>query len=133
MGHLARELSYKYSLPVICVEQNKLLSDSAQKYDKQFLQTLKKRLPEFNNSPPYHYCAKIHDDDDDDDYSCEYLTEKIDDIFGKIFKLQDKGFGLCGLHPCGDLASTLLKLYVKQDVIKFISIVGCCYMKLTLK
>jgi len=42
-------------------------------------------------------------------------------------------FGLVGLHPCGDLAPTLLQLFSACEEAKFISIVGCCYMKMTTK
>ena len=44
-----------------------------------------------------------------------------------------EGFGLVGLHPCGDLATTLLRIYSLHKEAKFICIVGCCYMKLTLR
>ena len=42
-----------------------------------------------------------------------------------------KHYGLIGLHPCGDLGPLLLKHFVKSHNIKFICVVGCCFMKLT--
>lgn len=42
-----------------------------------------------------------------------------------------KNYGLIGLHPCGDLGPLLLKHFVNDDSVKFICVVGCCYMKLT--
>lgn len=42
-----------------------------------------------------------------------------------------KNYGLIGLHPCGDLGPLLLKHFVNSDSVKFICVVGCCYMKLT--
>lgn len=44
-----------------------------------------------------------------------------------------KNYGLIGLHPCGDLGPLLLKHFVSCDSVKFICVVGCCYMKLTNK
>lgn len=41
------------------------------------------------------------------------------------------GYGLVGLHPCGDLGPLLLKHFVNCEDVKFICLVGCCYMKLT--
>ena len=38
---------------------------------------------------------------------------------------------LIGLHTCGDLASTSLKLFATQDNIRGIINVGCCYQHLT--
>lgn len=40
-------------------------------------------------------------------------------------------FGIIGLHPCGDLASMLMNLFLKCSQAKFINLVGCCYMKLS--
>lgn len=42
-------------------------------------------------------------------------------------------FGIVGLHPCGDLGATLIKLFLSCKQAKFLNIVGCCYMKLTTK
>ncbi|KAK0161871.1 hypothetical protein PV327_008276 [Microctonus hyperodae] len=132
LGHLARELTYKYNLPVICIEQNKSLSDLAEKHDKQLQQILKKQLNiNLPSKSPYHMCAKIIDKNSEQ----IKLIEDFNAIITKKFELDviNVRYGLIGLHPCGDLASTLLKLYVKQDAIKFISVVGCCYMKLTVR
>lgn len=52
---------------------------------------------------------------------------------GSIKRLKTEEFGIIGLHPCGDLATTLLRLYSLSEKAKFICVVGCCYMKLTLR
>ena len=38
---------------------------------------------------------------------------------------------LTGLHTCGDLASTMLKLFVSNSDVKCLCSVGCCYHLLT--
>ena len=40
-------------------------------------------------------------------------------------------FGLIGLHPCGDLAPSLLRLFLACRECRFIKLVCCCYMKLS--
>ena len=40
---------------------------------------------------------------------------------------------LIGLHTCGDLASTMLKLFKRTEHIKNIVSVSCCYFRMTLK
>lgn len=45
--------------------------------------------------------------------------------------LQPFRFGIVGLHPCGDLAALLLKIFNESIEAIFINLVGCCYMKLT--
>lgn len=42
-----------------------------------------------------------------------------------------RDYGLVGLHPCGDLGPLLLKHFVECDHVKFICLVGCCFMKLS--
>ncbi|XP_012059464.1 PREDICTED: protein RRNAD1-like [Atta cephalotes] len=131
VGHLARSLAFKYVLHVICIEQDALLSQQARKWDKELLVSLSKYLPDLPVNMPQHISIKLEDIDSD-------LSETIKDIrrtFSDNFHLNKKksGFGIVGLHPCGDLAATLLRLYTSQCETRFICIVGCCYMKLTLK
>jgi hypothetical protein len=38
---------------------------------------------------------------------------------------------LVGLHACGDLSATILKLFKSSDMFVGLVSVGCCYMKLT--
>ncbi|XP_066930345.1 methyltransferase-like protein 25B isoform X1 [Clytia hemisphaerica] len=40
---------------------------------------------------------------------------------------------LIGLHTCGDLASTMLKVFKKTEHVKNIISVSCCYFRMTLK
>lgn len=41
------------------------------------------------------------------------------------------GMCLSGLHACGDLSATLLRVFVRLDCAEVLSSVGCCYMKLS--
>ncbi|KAF7989873.1 hypothetical protein HCN44_008547 [Aphidius gifuensis] len=131
IGHLSRKLSYKYNKKMICIEKEKSLSDSAQKYDDNFINILKKSFKKICGQRPYHYCTKIVDES----YEGSELSDKFNDILIKNFLFNEdeytNEFGLIGLHPCGDLAVRLLKFFIKQNNAKFICVVGCCYMKLT--
>lgn len=40
---------------------------------------------------------------------------------------------LTGLHACGDLSTTILRVFARSGDIKGIASVGCCYMKMTTK
>lgn len=42
-----------------------------------------------------------------------------------------ENFIIVGLHTCGDLASTLLRVYSQCKNAVAVVLVGCCYMKLT--
>ena len=40
-------------------------------------------------------------------------------------------FVVVGLHTCGDLAPTILRLFAQSPEVVAVASVGCCYMKLT--
>lgn len=44
---------------------------------------------------------------------------------------RSRGFGLTGLHTCGDLAATLLDVFLRAPHCRYLASVACCYMKLT--
>ena len=46
-------------------------------------------------------------------------------------KEEGTGFVLTGLHPCGDLSATMLRMFAESKEIVGVVCVGCCYMKLT--
>ncbi|KAL0113606.1 hypothetical protein PUN28_012633 [Cardiocondyla obscurior] len=131
VGHLARSLAFKYRLHVACIEQDVKLSQQARKWDNELLTTLSKHSPDLPAHTPHHVSIKL------ENINSNQLktTEDMRRVFSDNFNLDEKdfGFGIVGLHPCGDLAATLLKLYASQCEARFICIVGCCYMKLTLE
>ncbi|XP_058808607.1 methyltransferase-like protein 25B isoform X2 [Phymastichus coffea] len=126
MGHLARVLAYRYDLKVTCVEQNPALLEGARKWDKQLAESLGKYLSDFRErKPPHQLAVRVEASSS----ARRQLAEQLTLSFGAE---EFDGFGLIGLHPCGDLAATLLRFYSNEQSVKFICIVGCCYMKLTL-
>ncbi|XP_012234528.1 methyltransferase-like protein 25B [Linepithema humile] len=129
MGHLARSLAFKCGLCVTCIEQDVLLSQQARKWDKELLVSLSKHLPDLPVDLPQHVSLKLENTTLDQTKT----IKNIQKIFSNNFNLDEKKsrFGIVGLHPCGDLAAMLLKLYTSQCEARFICIVGCCYMKLT--
>lgn len=130
MGHLARTLAYKYNMCVTCVEQQTQLSEQARKLDAHFEAMALKYLPNFSGQKPQHVSLKIEKDSS----GSSLFVERLNREFKEKFRLDPElsGFGLIGLHPCGDLATTLLQCYAESECAKFICVAGCCYMKLTL-
>ncbi|EFN89616.1 protein RRNAD1 isoform X2 [Harpegnathos saltator] len=131
MGHLARSLAFKYGLYVTCIEQNASLSQQARKWDRELLTSISKHLPDLPIKLPQHVSVKL----ENTDLEQTETVENIQRIFSENFNLSktQTGFSIVGLHPCGDLAATLLRFYISRHEARFICIVGCCYMKLTLK
>ncbi|KOC66940.1 Protein RRNAD1 [Habropoda laboriosa] len=131
MGHLARILAFQYQLYVTCIEQDCILLEKARKWDKELLMSIRKHIPNFHQKCPQHFTAKL----ESSNLVESELASQLEELFQNEFDLSgtETKFGLIGLHPCGDLAQILLKLYSSRSEAKFICIVGCCYMKLTLQ
>lgn len=90
-----------------------------------------KYVPDLIVQRPEHVWLKLEIESES---GASIFVEKLDQQFKNKFKLDEEmsGFGLVGLHPCGDLATTLLQCYAEADLAKFICVAGCCYFKLTL-
>ena len=61
-----------------------------------------------------------------------YLTHKTTiEEFKNITKIDNENVILTGLHPCGDLTPTLMRLFKNIPNIQILIFVGCCYNKLS--
>ncbi|KAK6760175.1 hypothetical protein RB195_021608 [Necator americanus] len=109
MGHLARILSV--SLPecvVYAVEQNEevrsvLLNERLQRISENF------RAPE-------HHCESVQAG-----------------FSGSVLRSLEQGQKvlLIGLHPCGDLSVSILRIFAKSPEVKRAILFGCCYHKVS--
>ncbi|XP_041975584.1 protein RRNAD1 [Aricia agestis] len=116
LGHLVRILSYKHKIDAIGIEAQSQLSEEARKLDLEWEYTAKKQLSEeeiSNLHKPKHVNFTLSS------------TNQLDIL------INDTSYGLIGLHPCGDLGPLLIKHFVSCEKVKFICVVGCCYMKLS--
>ncbi|XP_046963940.1 methyltransferase-like protein 25B isoform X1 [Vanessa cardui] len=119
LGHLVRILNYKYNLSAVGIEMQTQLTEEARKLDLEFEYTAKKHLTDecmSNLLRPTH---------------CNVTLTSLDQLHQIPLPNNAKRYGLIGLHPCGDLGPLLIKHFVKSDKVKFICVVGCCYMKLS--
>ncbi|OAD52468.1 Protein RRNAD1 [Eufriesea mexicana] len=120
MGHLARTLAFQYGLNVTCIEQDRILLQQARKWDQELLMSIKKHIPNYYQKCPQYFTAKL----ESSSLVESKLARQLKELFQNEFDLSEKEteFGLIGLHPCGDLASILLKLYSSRNEAKFICI-----------
>ncbi|KAL4716914.1 hypothetical protein ACJJTC_012725 [Scirpophaga incertulas] len=119
LGHLVRMLAYRYELSTAGIECQSQLTEQARNLDREFEYTVSKILPKENMKKllsPVHINTKL---------SCHQQLCQIE-LPGTM-----EMYGVVGLHPCGDLGPLLLKHFVNSECVRFICLVGCCYMKLT--
>ncbi|XP_063701836.1 methyltransferase-like protein 25B [Culicoides brevitarsis] len=123
LGHLSRHLQYKLGIDMTCIEQNCALTAEARKIDENLERKFRKNVQKDPPARIFHMekCLKNENDFQD-------VLMTIKNNFNPLPKLE---LGLIGLHPCGDLAVLLLKSFLQSKEVKFLNIVGCCYMKLT--
>lgn len=93
--------------------------------------SISKHLPDLPVKLPQHISVTLKNTD----FEQIETVENTQQVFSENFHLDKTktDFGIIGLHPCGDLAATLLRLYISRHEARFLCIVGCCYMKLTLE
>jgi hypothetical protein len=115
-GHLARQLSFGHGLNVICLEQQKQLSDRAKQLDRKLINRLR-----IDMKTPEHVNYEIKSSE-----SGNGILEHLKSLNINVEKVL-----LVGLHTCGDLGPTLLNIFCGSPQIKSICLVGCCYMKLS--
>jgi len=127
-GHLARYLSYAHFLQVACIDSNADFTDSANKFDKQLEESIKKlgkRGESFPSlpTPPTHVNAYLHPDMD---------LQSFHSILATRFHISNSvlKYGIIGLHTCGDLGPVLYKMFTNDSKARVLLSVGCCYMKI---
>ncbi|KAH8372966.1 hypothetical protein KR009_009164 [Drosophila setifemur] len=127
LGHLARILGYGFGLKVCCFEMQSDLNQQARDIDAKLEFMAGKSLPasEMHHfQRPVHLCNRL-----ESDTQPEQFLSSIRDALQL-----DSGnfrFGIVGLHPCGNLGPTLIRMFLGCPQAKFLNFVGCCYQKMT--
>ncbi|XP_067633009.1 methyltransferase-like protein 25B [Eurosta solidaginis] len=127
LGHLARVLGYGHGIQVCCLEMQSKLNDQAISIDKQFELLAEKHIqPEIRATfrRPQHITLRL---------TADMQPQELVSIIAKTFNRTDFNFqfGIIGLHPCGDLAVTLMRMFTNNPQARFLIFAGCCYMKLS--
>ncbi|XP_016957699.1 methyltransferase-like protein 25B isoform X1 [Drosophila biarmipes] len=127
VGHLARILGYGYGVQVCCLEMQPDLNQQAGEIDLKLESMAAKHL---SQSETRHFRRPLH------------LTQRLEsntqpaDFLSSIreaLQLEDDKFrfGIIGLHPCGNLGPTLMRIFLGCPQAMFLNFVGCCYQKMT--
>ncbi|KAL5467219.1 hypothetical protein EMCRGX_G031419 [Ephydatia muelleri] len=127
-GHLARYLAFEYGLNVVTMEAVGCHITTATKLDS-FAENALKRKKRQQAMCPHEIKGSLR-----------HIVAMIDpnispeELLGHVTSDQPeptRKYLLVGLHTCGDLAPTILRLFAKSDSVVGVVSVGCCYMKVT--
>ncbi|XP_018026025.1 methyltransferase-like protein 25B isoform X2 [Hyalella azteca] len=148
-GHLARLMAYGYNMDVVCVDREDDFVVGARKFDAQLEQSilkLHKRIPADVRpslpAGPKHVTCDLHPGVQPQDFTqrvlstCNPSTQSYGDQplspqHSSLSSEEPRSFGLTGLHTCGDLATTVLRVFLASPHCRYIASVSCCYMKLS--
>lgn len=131
-GYLSTHLSVDYGLKVLGVDYECSRSSGALARHKQYSNYLKTKERSRDHITPEQYTSLL-----DANYrnTTQLITPHTDfrKMFNESFGLASTPAGLClaGLHTCGDLASTCLRIFCESDQVSAICNIGCCYHKNT--
>lgn len=133
-GYLSSLLALHYKIPVLGIDSSEINTCSARKrvaklskiWDSVKISPKKSVLPKneirFSEQRLYKQITQyVHE-------NCNLLS-----LVSKEFLENEPLISLSGLHTCGNLASTCIKVYTLNSCVKTICNVGCCYHLLTEK
>lgn len=116
-GYLSSLLHYSFGFNVLSVDGDENQTHGSIDRAKKINFKLKN-----NNKKNWIHTNKLVGND-----SLAELTSSID-------KTQNTPkFSICGLHACGDLSATMLKLFVNDQTIQSCINCSCCYQLLSVK
>ena len=120
-GHLSRLLCLNYNLPVVALEHEVELVKRARKFDLEAASNF--NCPD-GDCLPIHIPFTVLPDVDKEDFV--QILKRYDDSSRDTSRCL-----LTGLHACGDLSATMIRLFIESRSIHSLVSVACCYIKLT--
>nr|XP_023023967.1 methyltransferase-like protein 25 isoform X1 [Leptinotarsa decemlineata] len=121
-GYLSSMLALHYKIPILGVDASVINTHSAVKRVEK-LSKIWNSVVKVDNEKTrkttkdlYKQITKYVDEDID-----------LDQLITDVFLEKPCGLGLVGLHTCGDLAPTSIRIFSANEQIKTICNVGCCY------
>lgn len=123
-GYLSSALALNNGFKVLGIDSSNINTNNAakrvKKLDKHWKNIIKDK--EKKNSSLYKQIT-------------QYVTEDVvlSNLVTNQFHETTDNISIVGLHTCGDLASTCIKLFIKESSVKSICNIGCCYHLITEK
>ncbi|TPP59679.1 hypothetical protein FGIG_08732 [Fasciola gigantica] len=144
-GHLSRKLSLYHGLRVLNLEVNETHVRKASQFDEKTKSYLRKKIrtasspsdhpnPEAVLRSPVSLSKRITNSTSSSELSNLISRSEAKGLLPNTSSNQPYSPPLVllnGLHACGDLSTTVLRLFTEMDRACCAITVGCCYMKIT--
>lgn len=123
-GYLSSMLALHYQIPVLGVDASEINTNGAVNRANKLSKVWNGVVTNLKTRETSINCYK---------QITKFVDEKVDfpELISNIFLQKTDQIGLIGLHTCGNLTPTCLKIYNECDAIRTICNVGCCYHHLT--
>lgn len=129
-GYLSSTLALHYKIKVLGIEGSEIKTEGAVKRAEK-LGKVWNSLPTNPNQTVLPLNKRERSISDYGSYKqiTKYVTEETDikSLVQNVFLDEVNDIGLVGLHTCGNLTPTSLKMYAFNDALKSLCNVGCCY------
>lgn len=121
-GYLSSALALNNGFKVLGIDSSNVNTNSAAKRVKKLNKHWKNvtKDKEKNNSDLYKQITQYVTED-------AVLSNLVTDQFNEM----SDNISIVGLHTCGDLSPTCIRLFIKDTSIKSICNIGCCYHLIT--
>lgn len=130
-GYLSSLLALHYNLKVLGVDCSEITTTGAVKRSKKLVKYWKTVAIPADQNDNIESKKVINKEYLDSLYkqTVAYVTSEMDlsELIMQNFKEKCSGLALTGLHTCGNLGPTSVKMFVRNDIVKVIVNVGCCY------
>lgn len=122
-GYLSSFLSLHYKIPVLGVDASEVNTDGAVKRVQRLSKVWNSLTNENNVRKSKQTSSDLYKQ------TTMFVDENINikKLISHIFLNTPKSIGLVGLHTCGDLSASSIKVFIADDDIKTLCNVGCCY------
>lgn len=127
-GYLSSMLALHHNIPVVGIDSSSINTRGASKRAGN-LQKVWKNIIKFPTKSLPPKCEDSSVDNNLYKPVTLYVDEEVDlkSLISTVFNENCDKCSLTGLHTCGDLSPTAIKIYSKHDYIKSLCNVGCCY------
>ncbi|XP_059615954.1 methyltransferase-like protein 25B [Phlebotomus argentipes] len=116
LGYLCQMLYEKFNYRILGIECDEERVKTAEERQEKFFPTSKGSVKFVS-----HFVTSS---------SWDFISQELNKVFG--IDVKDTSVAVVGLHACGDLTVTALKLFQGTEVIRAAIVMPCCYHKMAI-